>query len=455
MKQRALARRLRLRVKNARGILRGLLIIYRRFYRLVVISKKILRLRKFFRWRYKDYRNEGKSHIFCVRAILFESLLYGCGTVYFLIVKVFFEVEIWKVFSKEVKLSHFIEGIEGQLRNQAPRLSRKRRLFFIVWLLDYPNEYLGNRYADLVLHVFRSRYWRLFLHLAPPKFLKSSIKKPVINRTEPELLRSFDVGSVSIFFDESNLKFGVQLERDLFGAVGTDYVVFAYTSRRYREKFDVPSHPKDNLFEKIPNPETYMPMVVNLRSKGLGVVRMGLCLDDNPTLAEAGLLVPRLSEHKSGFNDVWLTAHSKLLVTAHTGAYLLSEVFNKPWVATDVSTFAYPNWTSRGTLIFCLCWKEEEQEFASFQWMRENPRWCFDSERIGKSWKVVHNSPEQIVDVVTEKLARINGEWVDSIGDQELQKRFQRFVFGEGNDSSFLPRAGTKFLREYQHLLPD
>lgn len=397
---------------------------------------------------------EGRPPISFWMQYLCEIFFGMFGVLYFSILKVFFNVEVWGVENTSVKLSHFIEGIEHHLRNSKHTVSRKPVLRFIYWPQPYPNEFLGSLYEELVTHIFRSRYWHPFFEHLRLNKVKEYIRKTV-NNTNLEKLREFDAGSVSISFKESHLKSGVQLERHLFGSSGTDYVIFAYTSRGYRKKIDVSLHPEDNLFEKIPDPATFKLMISNLRIKGFEVVRMGLNLDDRPDLAEAGLLVSRLKEPKPGFNDVWLSAHCKLLVTAHTGAYFFAEAFNKPWVMTDAHTFAFPNWSSRGTVIFCLCWNEEEQKFSSFQWMKDNPRWCYDSERVGKLWKVVHNTPEQIVDVVTEKLARINGEWVDTVDDQELQRRFQRFVFGEVKDFTFLPRAGTKFLREHQHLLPD
>jgi putative glycosyltransferase (TIGR04372 family) len=405
--------------------------------------------------RYKELlKVQNNSRISCGKRLFCELLFSVFAVIYFSILRVFFDVKVFGLENTSVKLSHFIEGIEYQIRNSSHRSSRKRVLRFIYWPIAYPNEFLASQYQEHLHRAFRSRYWYPFFEYLRLEKHKFYIEK-YVNNTNIEKLRVFDAGSVSISFKESHLKFGAQLERQLFGSIGTDYVVFAYTSREYRKKVDVCLHPEDNLFIEIPDPETFKLMISNLRIKGLEVVRMGLNLDDSPKLEEAGLLVPRIKEPKSGFNDVWLSASCKLLVTAHTGAYFLAEAFNKPWVMTDAHTFAVPNWSSRGIVIFCLCWNEEEQKFASFQWMKDNPRWCYDSERVGKLWKVVHNTPEQITDVVTEKLARINGEWVDTVDDEELQKRFQRFVFGEVKDFSFLPRAGTKFLREHQHLLPD
>ena len=106
-------------------------------------------------------------------------------------------------------------------------------------------------------------------------------------------------------------------------------------------------------------------------------------------------------------------------------------------------------------VIFQLPWNLKEKRYESFVWMSANPRWCYSSEKLGVEYTNIKNSPEQIMDVVDEQLARLNGTWVETVEDGELQQRFQRFVWGKDADSAYLPRVGAKFLREHQHLLPD
>jgi len=366
-------------------------------------------------------------------------------------ISLIYPIEIWLMKLGPDKASHFINGIEAHLRRS--QLEKKKSIKIVVWPQKFPNEALAQLYRRVV-HIVGPKQ-KLFAKVLPFVIWKRKVYKHSVNTADPRILEMMDKGATTIDFDEAQIAAGQKLETTVFGESGSTFVLFSYTSSKYRAEVDKKYHKSDNLVEKLPKPEAFESVISKLTLSGVRVVRQGLFLEDNPVLTSAGLIVPNSQDYMPGFLDVWLASRCKFLLTAHTGAYFFAEAFNKPWVMTDAHTFAYPTWSSRGTLIFCLCWNEEEQKIASFQWMKDNPRWCYDSVRVGKLWKVVHNTPEQITDVVTEKLARINGEWVDSVEDQELQKRFQRFVFGEVKDFTFLPRAGTKFLREHQHLLPD
>lgn len=361
-------------------------------------------------------------------------------------------IEIWLMKLGPDKASHFINGIEIHLRrSQIDNV--KKSVKIVIWPQKFPNEALVKLYKKVVCIVGPKQ--SIVARVLPFLVWRKKTYGYSVNSADIRLLELMDRGSVSLNFDRDQIEAGEKFEKTILGQSDSTFIVFAYTSQAYRDAVDGCIYQEDNLYEKIPNPEAFESVVSQLTQKGVRVIRQGLLLEDNPVLARAGLIVPKSNELAPGFSDIWLTSRCKFLLSAHTGAYFFAEAFNKPWVMTDVHTFAFPTWSSRGTLIFSLCWNEEEQKFASFQWMKDNPRWCYDSASVGKLWKIVHNTPEQIVDVVTEKLARINGEWVESVEDQELQMRFQRFVFGDVKDFSYLPRAGTKFLREHQHLLPD
>ena len=361
-------------------------------------------------------------------------------------------IEIWLMKLGPDKASHFIMGIEMHLRRSQIE-NVKKTIKIVIWPQKFPNAVLAKLYRRVVYIVGPKQ--RLFGKVLPFVIWRKNVYRHSVNTVDLQLLKSLDQGATSINFDRVQIATGQKLEMTLFGESDCTIVIFAYTSSEYRSKVDKKFHELDNLDEEIPRPEAFESTILRLTQSGVKVIRQGLFLEESPVLTRSGLIVPDRKEPIRGFSDVWFTSRCKFLLTAHTGAYFFAEAFNKPWVMTDTHSFANLSCSSRGTLIFCLCWNEEEQKYASFQWMKDNPRWCYDSARVGKLWKVVHNTPEQIVDVVTEKLARINGEWVDSVEDQELQKRFQRFAFGEVKDFSFLPQAGTKFLREHQHLLPD
>jgi len=361
-------------------------------------------------------------------------------------------VEIWLMKLGPDKASHFIDGIEQHLRRNQFEGSGRKSICIVIWPQRFPNKTLAKMYRRAVFIVGPRQ--KFLAKVLPFVVWKKNIRNHEVNKGSLGKLNRASRGEISVSFSKDHLELGHELNSKLFGGLQKQIIVFGYTSPKYRAEIDQMWHPSENLVSEIPSPHSFIPLIKRLNQQGYVVVRQGLNLDHDLSLESAGLIVPEL-DCGSGFADVWLAARSDLVITAHTGGYFFAEVFNKPFVITDVTTTAFPSYSSRGTIIFALCWLIRENRFATFEWMKENPRWCFDREKVNREYQIVHNSPQQIIDVVDEKLSRISGSFVETEEDQELQRRFHKFVFGVNESLPILPRAGTKFLREYQHLLPD
>lgn len=71
----------------------------------------------------------------------------------------------------------------------------------------------------------------------------------------------------------------------------------------------------------------------------------------------------------------------------------------------------------------------------------------------GKGYELVDNTSEEILDVVKEMVGRLNGSWVESAEDNQLQS-ILRSYFGPGSYSyGANARCGTAFLKKYRSLL--
>ena len=91
----------------------------------------------------------------------------------------------------------------------------------------------------------------------------------------------------------------------------------------------------------------------------------------------------------------------------------------------------------------------------SFSWLvRQGEGWGHKKSLIEGDIEIVKNTPEEISEVVMEKNQRIDGIWIETDEDVELQNRFKKLrenvpklQIQEG------VRIGANFLRRYQHLL--
>ena len=361
-------------------------------------------------------------------------------------------IEIWLMPLGPDKASHFIVGVESHLR-RTQLDNRKKLTPILVWPQKFPNEALATLYKRIVYVVGPEQ--GLFAKILPFVIWKVAVRNYSVNTQSIAIQVIDNDGKPSVEFSKDEIQKGKELVFDIFGDDNKSFVLFGYTSAKYRTLVDHRYHPKDDLISAVPNPLNFVKVIERLDGEGVGVVRQGLHLDESTELLRAGLLVPNYEKFASGFPDVWLAANCKFLLSACTGSWWFGLPFNKPAVITDVYTPIGMRGMKSNLVIFQLPWNLKENRYESFAWMSANPRWSYSFEKLGLEYINIKNSPEQIVDVVDEQLARLNGTWIATDEDGELQKRFHRLVWGKDADSAYLPRVGAKFLREHQHLLPD
>ena len=361
-------------------------------------------------------------------------------------------IEIWLMKLGPDKASHFIDGIEKHLRRSQIE-NNKRSFKIVVWPQKFPNKALATMYRRVV-HIVgpKQKFWAKVL---PFVMWKKDIKEKLVNSTSVTSQIIVNSGKPSICFSKYEIRRGKELVFDIFGDENKSYILFGYTSPKYRILVDQKFHPKDNLISAIPDPLSFVKVIEKMNGAGIGVVRQGLGLDATTELSQAGLIVPKYKNFASGFPDVWLAANCKFLLSACTGSWWFGLPFDKPAVITGAYNPIGLSGLKDSLWIFQLPWNLKEKRYESFAWMSAHPRWCYDSEKLGFEYTNINNSPEQIIDVVDEQLARLNGTWVETDEDVELQERFRRLVWGKDADPAYLPRVGAKFLREHQHLLPD
>jgi len=402
-----------------------------------------------------DNRGQRNSNIVVIRKFILLCAKAAAGLVLSIFlgpISLIYPIEIWLMKLGPDKVSHFIDGIEMNLRRSQIE-NRKQAIKIVIWPQKFPNEALASIYRRIVYIVGpKQKFWAKLL---PFVIWKRDFQKKLVNSTSIASQIIFNSGKPLVCFSKEEIQKGNELIFDIFGNEKKSFVIFGYTSAQYRKLVDYSYHPKDDLISAIPNPLNFVKVIERLDGEGIGVVRQGLHLDEKTELSRAGLLVPNYEKFASGFPDVWLAANCKFLLSACTGSWWFGLPFNKPAVITDVYNPNGIGGLKDNLCIFQLPWSLKENRYESFAWMSSNPRWCYSSEKLGVEYVNIKNSPDQIVDVVYEQIARLNGSWVETDEDKELQQRFQRLVWGKDADPAYLPRVGAKFLREHQHLLPD
>ena len=90
-----------------------------------------------------------------------------------------------------------------------------------------------------------------------------------------------------------------------------------------------------------------------------------------------------------------------------------------------------------------------------FFWLfKQGQGWAQKRSLIEGDIEVVKNSAEEINEVVLEMNQRLDGTWIETDEDVELQNRFKKLreVVPKWQVQECV-RIGANFLRRYQHLL--
>lgn len=402
-----------------------------------------------------DNRGQRNSNIVVIRKFILLCAKAAAGLVLSIFlgpISLIYPIEIWLMKLGPDKVSHFIDGIETHLRRD--HLNQKRNsIKVVVWPQKFPNDALAKLYRRVV-YIIGPRQ-KLVAKVLPFVIWKVKICNHSVNSNSVanQIVKNHLRQSVSFSIDE--LQEGFQLSQQILNDKYKEFITIGFASSLYRSEQDQKFHLRDDLNSAIPDPLNFVKVIEMLKHDRIRAVRQGLYLEEISELSSAGLFVTNYGKFASGFPDVWLGAKCKFLLSACTGNWWFGLPFNKPAVITDAYTPIGISGLKSNLIIFQLPWSLKEEKFENFAWMSSNPRWCYSSEKLGVEYVNIKNSPDQIVDVVYEQVARLNGSWVETDEDKELQQRFQRLVWGKDADPAYLPRVGAKFLREHQHLLPD
>ena len=378
-------------------------------------------------------------------------------------ISLFRSIEIWQMQTKRSKISFFIRDLEFGLKNIKDRKKLGKIFIFVLYPIPFPNKQLAimyRRHVTIIGH--RQRLLSEFMRFVIP-ILRIEIKGQMTPQTANRM-ELWNSRTVTLNFSKSEMRRGEALNRELGISPKLPMVCLAFASKKYREATDyvVPKgknpYPstRHNLFDIIPNIATYVPVITNLASAQVQVVRTGTYEVEKLPEGLGEFVIDYALKKQSPFGDVWLYSHCLFALAAGSGSHWFASMFNKPSVLTD----QFQLWGTYGDqdlFIPQLCYLKKNDCLAPFEWMlqQENWNWALDDHRLGIQYDILKNSSQEIIDVIDEMLARLNGRWVESDEDVELQARFRKILELRKPQDRNPARMGAKFLREHQHLLPD
>jgi putative glycosyltransferase (TIGR04372 family) len=100
-------------------------------------------------------------------------------------------------------------------------------------------------------------------------------------------------------------------------------------------------------------------------------------------------------------------------------------------------------------------WLERENRFATFKEMLLMPGYSEEKHQERLGVRLVKNTAEEIKAACDEMNTRIDGTWVTTAEDEELQRRYQELIVKYSDKPTWNGggRIGAQFLRDNQDLL--
>ena len=203
-----------------------------------------------------------------------------------------------------------------------------------------------------------------------------------------------------------------------------------------------------------PSEATYLEVANGLVQKGFPVLRMGKDMPDISNQLNTSQVFDYANNHRSDFLDVYLLRYCKFLFCGNAGIVTLRWLWNAPSVTGD-SYLIWRNQIAFDIFLLQRVWLERENRFATFKEMLLMPGYSEEKyqERLGV--RLVKNTVEEIKAACDEMNARIDGTWVTTAEDEELQRRYQELIFKYSDKPTWngKGRIGAQFLRDNQDLL--
>ena len=381
-----------------------------------------------------------------------------CATLVLGVYSLFRPVKIFMLRCERSKISFIVEDLEVALRIEAHKEKTtgvRRPFIFAVLDCESPNRAFTSMYGRVVPFLDDDRpFARGVIRYVLPIFRlhrqylpnKSNDRLEIWAREQPVL--QFTGGEVLA---------GKSLQKELLGDDSKPFVCIGMAERIYYEQKNATEHEVEShldLYSCMPDWKNYVACTEVLDEHSIKTVRMGQFVSNKLADTTESSIIDYASTSRSEFGDVWLLANCKFVIAGATGMWWIASAFNKPTVLTDSYTLNYSTFGKSDLNILQLAWSRTDKKLMPFDWIIAHNEWAQRRALIQGDFEIVKNTAEEITEVVLEMNQRIDGTWVETDEDIELQERFKKLRQHQPPwKVQQSVRIGAAFLRRYKHLL--
>lgn len=202
--------------------------------------------------------------------------------------------------------------------------------------------------------------------------------------------------------------------------------------------------------------DSYVPAMREIVDAGGWCIRIG---DPSSTRLQALPNTIDYAHHalRTDWLDLYLLAHCRFFMGSSSGPFLVACIFNRPVALANLTpievTLPY-GYADLG--IPKLMHRDGRADRLGFVEMFEHPSSGYRfSEQFAKEGLVlVDNSPDEIRDLASEMLQRLQGAAIYTEDDERLQEAFKGLMRPSHASYGSASRVGRDFIRKHRRLLP-
>ncbi len=202
--------------------------------------------------------------------------------------------------------------------------------------------------------------------------------------------------------------------------------------------------------------DSYVPAAEELTKLGYYVIRMGHLVGDKIKTSNKQIIDYDNLGLRSDFLDIYLASKCEYIFGTDTGYFAIPGWnFRKPILYVNFSQLEFIEpWLASWLMIFKKYWLIKEKRFLTIKEILSSGfgRFHRTNEFKNNGIELINNTKKEIIEANLEMVKRLNGEWLESDEDKELQKLFWKNFEKSSLHGNFLGKIGSKFLKENKEL---
>ena len=169
--------------------------------------------------------------------------------------------------------------------------------------------------------------------------------------------------------------------------------------------------------------KTYIPAMELLANKGYWVMRMGKKMHEPIKSSHTKIIDFPFDKNRNDLIDIWLCANCELMVTTGSGPDAISDVYRRPILHLNYLPITdLHSWSNSHFYPKKLYWKESGLLLSFEEYCQNNFFRSENYEYFGIN--IVDLNSKEITDSVLEKIKIIEGKYILSVEDNQLQNNF-------------------------------